>query len=81
MTTGFRIVSDIEKVVPKDFPCMQETSNATFAKVSPFPCHFGQKKLFYALFDFLTKCAQKFDLDKMSKGKEKGKDDAVGHSI
>ncbi len=27
-----------------------------------FPCHFGQKKLFYALFDFLTTCSEKFNM-------------------
>lgn len=27
-----------------------------------FPCHFGQKKLFYALLEFLTICKSRFDL-------------------
>ena len=27
-----------------------------------FPCHFGQKKCFYSLFNFLVVCSEKFDL-------------------
>lgn len=37
-------------VSPKDFLIKSKT----------FPCHIGQKKQFYALFDFLTRCSKSF---------------------
>lgn len=54
-----RTIDDLSAVLGKTTETYLDVSPKDFLnKSKEFPCHLGQKKQFYALFDFLTRCSK-----------------------